>query len=125
MKNCKSNYNKKNKPLARYLRKNSTPAEIKLWSEVLRAKKFHGYQFNRQFPLNNYIVDFICRKIKLIIEIDGYSHRDKNREDQLRQDKLESLGYTVLRFNETDVMNDIDNVIRVLEHHLQGCDQSP
>ena len=81
----KSNYNKQLKPLARKLRNNSTPGEIKLWSEVLRARKMAGYQFNRQFAIKidelNIIVDFICRKLKLIIEVDGYSHNFKYKDD--------------------------------------------
>ena len=73
----KSHYNKKDKELARKLRKNGTKGEVILWQAVLRAKQFYGYQFNRQFCIDDYIVDFIARKLKLIIEIDGYSHKFK------------------------------------------------
>jgi len=114
----KSHYNKKHKGLARNLRKNGTKGEAILWSEVLRAKKFYGYQFNRQFCIDNYIADFICRKLKLIIEVDGYSHNFKYEEDELRDEKLKKLGYTTLRFTEKEVRNDLDNVIRVLESYL-------
>ena len=78
MNNDKSNYNKNLKPFARDLRNNSTLGEIILWSDVLRAKKMKGYQFNRQYPMKvnelNIIVDFISRKLKLIIEVDGLYH---------------------------------------------------
>ncbi len=75
----------------------------------------HGYQFNRQYAINNFIVDFICRKLKLIIEVDGYSHQFKRAKDKLRDDKLNSLGYCVLRIDEYDIKKDFDNVIRHIE----------
>ena len=124
--NKKPRYNKKLKPLARKLRNDSTLGEVLLWSNVLRAKKMLGYQFNRQFSLKipkeeneqkdlNIIVDFICRKLKLVIEIDGYSHNFKQEKDRIRDYKLSKYGYTVLRFTENEVRNDINNVIRVIE----------
>lgn len=113
-----SHYNKKHKELARKLRKDGTNGEAILWNEVLRAKQFHGYQFNRQFCIDDYIVDFISRKLKLIIEVDGYSHNFKFEEDKLRDKKLEKLGYIIVRFSEKEVRNDLDNVIRVLESYL-------
>lgn len=119
----KSHYNKENNELARELRKDGTQGEVILWSEVLRAKKFHGYQFNRQFCINDYIVDFISRKLKLIIEVDGYSHKFQYEEDMLRDQKLQELGYTVLRFSEKEIRTDINNVIRVLESYLPGTIQ--
>ncbi len=111
----KSHYNKKLKSFARKLRNNSTPGEIKLWKEALRSKKMLGFQFLRQFPIDNYIADFACRKLKLIIEVDGYSHNFKHDEDKKRDKRLGILGYTVLRFEEREVINDFDNVIRTLE----------
>lgn len=114
----KSHYNKKHKHLARSLRKRGTRGEQILWSKVLRAKKFHGYQFNRQFSIDDYIADFICRKLRLIVEVDGYSHYFKSKEDKQRDEKLEGLGYTTTRFLETEVINDLENVIRVLESYL-------
>jgi very-short-patch-repair endonuclease len=114
----KSHYNKKHKHLARELRKEGTQGEQILWAEVLRAKKFYGYQFNRQFPIDDYIVDFICRKVRLIVEVYGYSHRFKSSEDKERDDTLSQLGYTMVRFSEQEVRRDLNNVIRVLESHL-------
>lgn len=66
-------YNKNLKEFSRELRSHSTLAEILLWQK-LRASQFRGYAFNRQKPLDNYIVDFYCRKLNLVIEIDGDSH---------------------------------------------------
>ena len=113
-----SNYNKKLKPLARKLRKNGTPGEAILWSKVLRARGFYGLQFNRQFPIERFIVDFICRKIKLIVEIDGYSHQYKRAQDLARDRRLKELGFIVVRIPESDVVYDLDNAIRTLEYYL-------
>ena len=66
----------------------------------------------------NYIVDFICRKLKLIIEVDGYSHNFKFEEDKKRDRRLNELGYNVLRFAETEVRYDLNNVIRELEGYM-------
>ena len=93
-------YNKKLKPLARNLRKNGTKGEALLWCDALKAKQLWPYQFNRQLIIGDYIVDFISRKLKLIIEIDGSSHFAKSEEDYQRQMFLENLGFTILRFPE-------------------------
>jgi very-short-patch-repair endonuclease len=114
----KSHYNKNHKYLARKLRNQGTRGEQILWSKVLRAKKFYGYQFNRQFPIDDYIADFICRKLRLIVEVDGYSHYFKLREDEQRDQKLKRLGYSTVRFSEIEVRNDLENVMRVLESYL-------
>ena len=114
----KSHYNKGLKSLARSLRKHGTHGEAVLWSEVLRAKKFYGLQFNRQFSIENYIVDFICRKQKLIIEIDGASHQHKTEEDKIRDERLNDLGYQVIRVDEGEVLNDLNNIIKTIEYYL-------
>ena len=135
MQNKNSNYNKHLKPLAKELRSNSTFGEVILWSKVLRAKRMLGYQFNRQFAIQipplqrglgglNIIVDFICRKLKLIIEIDGYSHNFKYEQDKLRDKKLSKNGYNVLRITEHDVKYDLDNVIRAIENRIHELEQS-
>jgi len=63
-------YNKSLKEFSRELRNHSTLSEVLLWNK-LRASQFRGYGFNRQKPLNQYIVDFYCKKLNLVIEIDG------------------------------------------------------
>jgi very-short-patch-repair endonuclease len=115
-------YNKKLKPFARKLRKHGTKGEALLWRDVLKAKQHWSYQFNRQLIIGNYIVDFICRKLNLIIEIDGSSHFAKNEEDYKRQIYLENRGYTILRFPEylvvfriDEVISEIDDAIKCLE----------
>ena len=114
----KSHYNKNNRMFARRLRQEGTRGETILWAEVLSGRKFYGYQFNRQFPIDDFIVDFICRKLRLIIEVDGYSHQFKVDEDRLRDRQLETLGYRIIRIPESDVRNDLRNVIRLLESYL-------
>jgi very-short-patch-repair endonuclease len=118
----KAQYNKDLKYFARNLRNDSTKGEVILWSEVLRARKMKGYQFNRQFPMDiggkGIIVDFICRKLKLIIEVDGYSHNFKYEDDLKRDKVLSELGYKVIRIFEQEVRHDLDNVVRVIENDV-------
>jgi very-short-patch-repair endonuclease len=115
----KHTYNRKLKPFARALRKDSTPSEIILWNKLLKARGFNGYQFNRQLPVGPYIVDFACRKLKLVIEVDGYSHDFKADEDKMRDEYLNKLGYAVIRISEKEVRYDFDNVVRQLEGFLE------
>ena len=109
--------------MARKLRKDGTKGEAIFWDKVLRAKQFYGYQFNRQFCIDDYIADFICRKLKLIIEVDGYSHKFREKKDKIRDRKLKELGYTTLRFSEKEILHDLDNVIRVLESYLPSTNR--
>ncbi|MBR8536798.1 endonuclease domain-containing protein [Carboxylicivirga sediminis] len=118
-----SNYNKSFKSYARELRNNSTDGEIILWKEALRARKMYGYQFNRQYPIAEFIVDFICRRLKLIIEVDGYSHQFKVDKDKQRDAILNSLGYQILRIDEFDVKRNLNNVIRCIEAKVEELEQ--
>ena len=95
---------------AKTLRKQSTPTEIKLW-ERLRAKRFYGLKFRRQYPLGAYIVDFICIERKLIIEIDGGQHNEHQDYDAQRTAALRKLGYDVIRFWNHEVLNQFDLVM--------------
>ncbi|MCW9708409.1 endonuclease domain-containing protein [Fodinibius salsisoli] len=115
-------YNPKLKKRARKLRKNSTSSEIELW-KALRAGKFLGYTFNRQKPLDEYIVDFYCKSLHLVIEVDGESHDGKKEYDQNRQQRLESLGLTVVRFYDHEVINNIGGVLEKLEKMIQGLNK--
>jgi very-short-patch-repair endonuclease len=117
-------YSKKLKPLARNLRKQGTKGEAILWKDVLKTKQMMGYQFNRQFPIENYIVDFISRRLKLIIEIDGSSHDFKGEEDRTKQNYLEELGYTILRFSEGKVVYDLDHVAAEIQFAIE-CLENP
>lgn len=107
-------YNPKLKEFAGNLRNNSTLSEILLWKK-LKGKQLRGYDFHRQKPLNNYIVDFFCNELMLAIEIDGRSHEYKILKDQERQNKLETLGIHFLRFTDYEVKRVVDDVIKVIE----------
>ena len=114
----KIHYNLKLKKLARELRNNSTLAEVLLWNQI-KARKLKGYRFMRQKPIGNYIVDFFCSKLKLVIEIDGQSHDGKIENDQIRQKKLEALGLSFLRFYDRDVKKNMSSVLQVIEHWIE------
>ncbi|GAB1450762.1 endonuclease domain-containing protein [Draconibacterium sp.] len=118
-----ANTTKKLKPLARNLRKMGTKGEALLWRDVLKAKQYWPYQFNRQFIIGDYIVDFICRKLHLIIEIDGSSHFAKSEEDYKRQLFLENQGYVVIRFPESFVVYRIDEVITDIDYAIKCLEQ--
>jgi very-short-patch-repair endonuclease len=100
-----------NRRNARRMRKTPTDAELKLWNE-LRAHRPMGLRFRRQMPISGYIVDFVCPSKKLIVEVDGSQHGSKAgaRNDSIRDETLKSLGWTLLRFWNDDVIRDIDNV---------------
>ena len=106
-------YNPRLKPLARKLRSNSTRAEIRLWINI--KNRVMGYQFHRQVPIDEYIVDFYCHELKLAIEIDGYTHDYNYENDITRQERLEGLGIRIIRFNDEDVKKHLTDVLRVLQ----------
>lgn len=114
-------YNKKLKEFARRLRRESTKAEIKLWNNVLRGGQMHGYAFLRQRPVLNFVADFMCKELKLIIEVDGFTHEweEQWKLDVERQRRLEDLGFTVLRFTDEEVFEDISNVESSIEGWIQ------
>jgi very-short-patch-repair endonuclease len=97
---------------ARYLRNNSTKAEILLWLEIKNRKL--GVQWHRQVPIGNFIVDFYCHELKMAIELDGTSHLEKGvpNYDKFRQKKLEAAGVTVIRFDDDQVLYDREDVVR-------------
>ena len=113
-------YNKNLKDLARSNRNDATKAEACLWKYVLRAKQMNGYSFRRQRPVLDYIADFMCKELMLIIEVDGISHDDEAavEKDHQRQQELERAGFTVLRFDDEDVLNHIDAVRAKIEEWI-------
>ncbi len=96
---------------ARKMRKDPTTPEAKLWY-FLKKKNLGGYRFRRQHPINRFIVDFYCHETKLIIELDGSSHADQKEYDAIRTAWLEAHGYTVIRFWNNQVMQEIDSVLK-------------
>ena len=109
--------NPKTKHKAIVLRKESTPAERKLWSRIRNDQL--GVTFRRQHAVGNYIPDFCSPKAKLIIELDGSQHLEQEKYDQERTKYLESLGYKVIRFWNNDVMNKIEEVILVITYAME------
>ena len=112
-------YNVNLKQLSRQLRKNMTDAEKHLWAKI-RMKQLKGYQFYRQKPIGDYIVDFFCPKEKLVVEIDGSQHlSDETVEyDRIRDEYLSSLGLRVLRFTNTDVLKHVEGVVERIEEEM-------
>ncbi len=98
---------------ANHLRKNMTEAESVLWEE-LRNKKMLGFKFRRQHPISIYIADFYCHKLKLIIEVDGKFHDNKEQQklDLNRSKELEFQGLKIIRFSNNDVLNDLPKVLK-------------
>ena len=103
-------YNPKLKERAKKLRKNMTQTEIMLWLE-LRGKKMRGYDFDRQRPIHNYIVDFYCKDLMLALEVDGESHYGNEKKDIKRQRKIESYGVRFLRFDDMEVRYKMEKVL--------------
>ncbi len=100
---------------ARDLRNNATPAERRLWLQ-LRASQLEGWKFSRQIAIGPYIADLVCRKARLVIEIDGSHHGEA--VDAARQRYIEAQGYRVLRFWNSQVLNDLDMVIALIRAAL-------
>jgi len=113
-----NHYNKNLKHYARELRSETVlRAEKYLWKSWLR-KKQSGYRFLRQRPIDRFIVDFFCPDVKLIVEIDGNSHYSRPEYDRYRQNRLESLGYSFIRFSEGEVLNQLEAVVDRINHAL-------
>jgi len=87
----------------------------------LRARSFYGYSFLRQRPVGDYIVDFMCKELKLVIEIDGYSHLldEVIQKDKKKEAYLKDQGFFIMRFSDDEVLNDLPNVQRTLEEFLE------
>jgi len=110
-------YNRRLKANARVLRKNMTMAEACLWKYALKAGRMKGFTFRRQRPVLDYISDFMCKELYLIIEVDGITHSYETiaYKDVKRQADLEKAGFTVIRFTDEEVLNSISSVYAVIE----------
>ena len=111
-------YNKKNIPLAKELRKNMTPWERKLWYEFLRS---YPVRFQRQKAIGNYIVDFYCAKAQLVVELDGSGHYQNNQQvaDAERTTILEKMGLKVIRICNLDINRNFRGVCEFLDREVQ------
>ena len=101
---------------AQQLRKNSTEVEKKLWKR-LQNRKFEGLKFRRQHPISRFIVDFYCHEKLLVIEVDGGIHEEAKvkERDEGREEELENLGLTVIRFTNEEVLNNMNSVLEKLK----------
>ncbi|MBU1865646.1 MAG: endonuclease domain-containing protein [Actinobacteria bacterium] len=102
---------------AREMRRDPTPSEERIWRE-LRAGRF-GVKFRRQEEIGPFIADFACRSLRLIVEFDGESHDDE-RKDQRRDDALAALGWKVIRYDDSEVYEDVEAVLEDLWRHIHG-----
>jgi len=102
-----------------------TLGEIALWRE-LQNKKL-GVRFNRQIPIDQYIVDFYCKDLQLAIEVDGSIHFEEGQEqkDTYRQKRLETLGVHLIRFNDVDVKNNLDFVLLEIKEKNENLKNPP
>src|SRR6188508_2110554 len=87
-----------------------TPAEAILWHHP-RGRRFGGVKFRRQQPVGPYIADFLCARLKLVIELDGDSHVGREVKDLARQEWLKQEGYRVVRYINPDIYDDLDTVL--------------
>ena len=108
------------KEIARGLRNNSTLGEVLLWKK-LRNKQMLSYDFHRQKPIDQFIVDFFCHELHLAIEIDGSSHDgdEAQEKDAARQKRLESLGVRFLRFKESDMRKNLRGVLEAIDQWIK------
>ena len=109
-------------PLARSraLRRNSTDAEKRLWP-ILRNRNLDGWKFRRQFQIDSFIVDFCCIEARLIVELDGGQHADKHkRYDDVRTRELKARGFRVLRFWNSEALQETEGVVQELSRMLSA-----
>ncbi len=99
---------------ARELRLNATDAERRLWQHISN-RQVAGVRFNRQVPIGPFICDIVARSAKLVIEVDGGQHAWQQRRDADRTRYLESLGFTVVRFWNNDVLERTEGVVQAIE----------
>jgi very-short-patch-repair endonuclease len=106
---------------ARELRKTMTRQEVKLWVH-LRTWRNRGYHFRRQAPRDGYILDFMCLKERLIVEVDGGQHGIEQHasRDRLRDQHFEKQGFKILRFWNTDVDLNLDGVLQFIDAELRS-----
>ena len=108
------------KNIRKELRNNLTPPEARLWTE-LKDKKRLGFKFRRQHSIDNYIVDFYSPKANLIIEVDGKTHLEPtiSENDSKRDEHLKELGFKIVRFDNQDILNQLEYVIHEIDEILR------
>ncbi len=101
-----------------------TFSEVKLWNE-LKNGQLLGYDFDRQRPIGNYIVDFFCKDLQLAIEVDGITHLDEKviEKDEIRQEELESKGICFLRFDALLVVDKVEVAVREIREWIEAYEK--
>jgi very-short-patch-repair endonuclease len=118
------NKNSKLTKYAKALRKKSTLSEVLLWKRI-KNKQIKNYKFRRQVPIDNYIVDFYCHELKLVIEVDGGSHYENEEYDRQREMKLYKLGLNILHIVDRRIKRNIEGVIWEIEDWIGNAKPSP
>ena len=105
---------------ARALRASQTSAEAKLW-QALRNRRLARWKFRRQHPIDRYVVDFVTLDGKLIVEIDGVTHAEpaEIKRDKVRSEVLEACGFFIVRVSNTDVYENLEGVLELIESSLR------
>ncbi|RMA65811.1 endonuclease domain-containing protein [Ulvibacter antarcticus] len=109
-------YRKDLKLRAQYLRNNPTETEIVLWNEIRKSSL--RVEFHRQVPILDYIVDFYCHEIGLVIEIDGSVHDSQVLEDGKRQGRIEEYGVRLLRFSNKEIFTNLPGVLKTIKEYV-------
>jgi very-short-patch-repair endonuclease len=104
------------KAFAKELRKRPTDAEKLLW-KYLRLKRLEGLKFRRQYPLDHYIVDFICLEKRLVVEVDGGQHSEEKDKDIKRDAYLNQQGFKVLRFWNNEALRNTEGVLEIIRRN--------
>ena len=107
------------KNFAKKLRKEQTQPELIIWN-ILRQRRFFNLKFRRQVPFGEYIADFACYEKKIIIELDGSQHLEEKNllKDRIRTEYLNDIGFTVFRFYNSDILNNLESVLTFLYNEL-------
>jgi very-short-patch-repair endonuclease len=106
---------------ARQLRQHLTPAEQQLW-QALKNRQLKGWKFRCQHPIQSFIVDFYCPQHRLMIELDGGVHDQQVEYDAARTEKLNQLGYRVIRFQNQDVLSDLTHVLQEIVNAIEAIE---
>jgi very-short-patch-repair endonuclease len=109
---------------AKLLRKSMPKAEAVLWTH-LSGRKLCDLKFTRQMPIGNYIADFACRSLMVIVEVDGISHDNREDYDAIRSEVLKKHGYSVIRFSNEDVLKNIYGVLESIAHFVRDVQPTP
>lgn len=111
------NWHPRNTKRARTLRREAAPAEHALWEHLSRSQQ--GAKFSRQMPVGPYYADFLCRELKLVVEADGHSHDVTPERDEARDQWMQAEGYTVLRFTNSQVHDNIEGVVTAIRLKIE------